>query len=61
MQNSALVGINVHHAEFYKKLHTSKRTWSRSRDLKPGPPCTKQPLYHLSYHPLTAKAIVRTS
>ena len=26
---------------------------SRSRDLNLGPPGTKQPLYHLSYHPLT--------
>ena len=27
--------------------------WSRNRDLNQGPPGTKQPLYHLSYHPLT--------
>ena len=28
---------------------------SQSGDLNPGPPGTKQPLYHLSYHPLTWK------
>ena len=27
----------------------------RSGNLNPGPPGTKQPLYHLSYHPLTTE------
>ena len=31
---------------------------SWSGDLNPGPLGTKQPLYHLSYHPLTANAII---
>ena len=28
---------------------------SRSGDLNPGPPGTKQPLYHLSHQPLIGK------